>query len=57
MIYFDSAATTLQKPAAVPAAVADAIHTMTTPGRGDQIGRAHVLTPVTGADIVCRILL
>ena len=35
MIYFDSAATTLQKPAAVPAAVADAIHTMTTPGRGD----------------------
>ena len=35
MIYFDSAATTLQKPAAVPAAVADAIRTMTTPGRGD----------------------
>ena len=35
MIYFDSAATTLQKPGAVPAAVADAIHTMTTPGRGD----------------------
>ena len=35
MIYFDSAATTLQKPASVPAAVADAINTMTTPGRGD----------------------
>ena len=35
MIYFDSAATTLQKPASVPAAVADAIQTMTTPGRGD----------------------
>lgn len=35
MIYFDSAATTLQKPASVPAAVADAIGTMTTPGRGD----------------------
>ena len=35
MIYFDSAATTLQKPASVPAAVADAIRTMTTPGRGD----------------------
>lgn len=35
MIYFDSAATTLQKPAAVPTAVADAIRTMTTPGRGD----------------------
>ncbi len=35
MIYFDSAATTLQKPASVPTAVADAITTMTTPGRGD----------------------
>ncbi len=35
MIYFDSAATTLQKPAAVPAAVARAVASMTTPGRGD----------------------
>ena len=35
MIYLDSAATTLQKPDSVPAAVADAIRTMTTPGRGD----------------------
>lgn len=35
MIYFDSAATTLQKPASVPTAVADAICHMTTPGRGD----------------------
>ena len=35
MIYFDSAATTLQKPDTVPAASADAIRTMTTPGRGD----------------------
>ena len=35
MIYFDSAATTLQKPASVSAAVANAIRTMTTPGRGD----------------------
>lgn len=35
MIYFDSAATTLQKPAVVSRAVADAINTMTTPGRGD----------------------
>ena len=34
MIYFDSAATTLQKPETVPAAVAEAIRTMTTPGRG-----------------------
>lgn len=35
MIYFDSAATTLQKPEAVSKAVASAIQTMTTPGRGD----------------------
>ena len=35
MIYFDSAATTLQKPASVPAAAANAMSTMTTPGRGD----------------------
>ena len=35
MIYFDSAATTLQKPAAVARAVAEAINTVTTPGRGD----------------------
>ena len=35
MIYFDSAATTLQKPEAVSKAVSNAIHTMTTPGRGD----------------------
>ena len=35
MIYFDSAATTLQKPASVAQAVADAICNVTTPGRGD----------------------
>ena len=35
MIYFDSAATTLQKPASVARAVAEAIGTVTTPGRGD----------------------
>lgn len=35
MIYFDSAATTLQKPRSVPAAVVSAITTMTTPGRGE----------------------
>lgn len=35
MMYFDSAATTLQKPKAVPASVAAAISTVTTPGRGD----------------------
>lgn len=34
MIYLDSAATTLQKPAAVAAASARAIRTLTSPGRG-----------------------
>ena len=34
MIYFDSAATTLQKPRSVADSVAKAIRTMTTPGRG-----------------------
>lgn len=34
MIYFDSAATTLQKPAEVSAAVVRAIKTMASPGRG-----------------------
>lgn len=34
MIYLDSAATTLQKPAAVERAAANAIHTLATPGRG-----------------------
>ena len=34
MIYLDSAATTLQKPAAVAKAVADAMARMATPGRG-----------------------
>lgn len=34
MIYFDSAATTFQKPAAVAAALKDAIQTMSSPGRG-----------------------
>ena len=35
MIYFDSAATTLQKPKSVASEVAKAVGTMTTPGRGD----------------------
>lgn len=34
MIYFDSAATSFQKPAAVAAAVAEAMATMSSPGRG-----------------------
>lgn len=35
MIYFDAAATTLQKPPAVAAAVAQAVRTCASPGRGD----------------------
>ena len=35
MIYLDSAATTLQKPPSVPQAVAQALATMTSPGRGN----------------------
>ena len=35
MIYLDSAATTLQKPPSVPKAVAQALATMTSPGRGN----------------------
>lgn len=34
MIYFDSAATTFQKPSAVEEAVVDALRTMSSPGRG-----------------------
>ena len=34
MIYFDSAATTLQKPDSVRRAVAEAVNTMSSPGRG-----------------------
>ena len=34
MIYFDSAATTFQKPRSVSAAMADALATMSSPGRG-----------------------
>ena len=34
MIYFDSAATTLQKPASVPSSVACAMRTLASPGRG-----------------------
>ena len=35
MIYLDSAATTLQKPPSVAAAMAEAVGTMTSPGRGN----------------------
>ena len=34
MIYFDSAATSFQKPGTVPAAMAEAMATMSSPGRG-----------------------
>ena len=42
MIYLDSAATSFQKPPAVYEAVERAMRTMASPGRGGQIGRAHV---------------
>ena len=35
MIYFDAAATTFQKPPAVRQAVARAMETMSSPGRGN----------------------
>ena len=41
MMYFDSAATTLQKPRAVADSVAKAIRTMTTPGRGEYPPSRH----------------
>ena len=49
MIYFDSAATTLQKPPEVSAAVARAINTMTTPGRGDHYAARQA------ADVMLRL--
>lgn len=41
MIYFDNAATTLQKPAAVRRAVADALLTCANPGRGGHTPAMH----------------
>ncbi len=41
MIYFDSAATTFQKPPAVAAAVWDALATMSSPGRGSYAAAAR----------------
>lgn len=35
MIYFDAGATTLEKPAAVGRAMAQATHAMSSPGRGE----------------------
>ena len=47
MIYLDSAATTLQKPAAVSNAMRTAMAHMATPGRGGPAGRFG------GGDRVC----
>ena len=41
MIYFDSAATTFQKPPSVVAAVQDALSTMSSPGRGGYPAAMH----------------
>lgn len=51
MIYFDAAATTLQKPAAVRAAVERAVNTMSSPGRGSY--RATVLAEETAYRCRC----
>ena len=46
MIYFDSAATTFQKPPAVAAAVWDALATMSSPGRGSYAAAARAADTV-----------
>lgn len=53
MIYFDSAATTFQKPRAVASAMAEALHTMSSPGRGGYEAAMHAADTVFD----CRIAL
>ena len=50
MMYFDSGATTLEKPAAVRAAMARAVNTLSSPGRGSY--RATAMAEET--DYLCR---
>ena len=50
MIYFDSGATTLEKPRAVRCAMARAVNTMSSPGRGSH--QATQLAEET--DYACR---
>ena len=50
MIYFDSGATTLEKPASVRCAMARAVNTMSSPGRGSH--QATRLAEET--DYACR---
>src|SRR3546814_4269560 len=37
--------------------ILDTVEYRSTPELGDQIGRAHVCTPVTNAHLLCRLLL
>ncbi len=56
MIYFDSAATTFQKPPAVEAAMVGALRTMSSPGRGGYpaaMAAAASLLPWEKLDAVC----
>ena len=56
MIYLDSAATTLQKPRSVPSAVAGAIGSMTTPGRGEHsASRLAADTMLTMRTMACEL--
>ena len=52
MIYLDSAATTFQKPPSVAAAMAEAMATMSSPGRGGH--RAAMLAADTAFAITVR---
>ena len=45
MIYFDSAATTFQKPPAVAAAMLEALASMSSPGRGGYPAAARAADP------------
>lgn len=54
MIYFDSAATSFQKPAAVAAAVAEAMATMSSPGRGGYPAASGRRTPPLTAAVSWR---
>ncbi len=50
MMYFDSGATTLEKPAAVRAAMARAVNTLSSPGRGSY----HATRMAEETDFLCR---
>ena len=53
MIYFDSAATSFQKPPEVAAAVLEAMKTMSSPGRGSHVAAMRAADTV----FACRCAL